>query len=389
MKPNKIDRRIDRADRQLTRRQFLPALAAMGAAPLLSAPRAQAAQPDPAPAQPADRPGPRNPKLRDVPENTWVELCKYEMDAGASEVPWCYDPERKAFIRVGGCSNQYSNEIWSFNVGTERFTRLLPYTKESGLKRRPGHGCNRYVCYDADRQCIWTYGGATSYSPAGNTLGLWRGTGDLREGDWMHIEGLPSMGQGGVAYDPKAKKLICLGEYTRRTIVYDPETNKWHRAAANPYDQDPESRISIEEPYPGFFYVPDLEGCLMIAARPATDRRKQPVGEGNMEVWLFDASAEKWTNLESEGPFPSPRKKMGCSYDPKSRVILAYGGGPENARQLNDTWVYLIKENRWRQLEPKTSPPPGKEGMKLAYDPEHEVHVLGQPGGSVWAFRYR
>ncbi|MEX0716720.1 MAG: hypothetical protein WD066_09040, partial [Planctomycetaceae bacterium] len=47
---------------------------------------------DPAPAQPADRPGPRNLKLRDLPENTWVELCKYEMDAGASEVPWCYDP---------------------------------------------------------------------------------------------------------------------------------------------------------------------------------------------------------------------------------------------------------------------------------------------------------
>ena len=156
----------------------------------------------------ADKPAAamRNAKLRNIPVNTWIRLCDFQMDRGAAEVRWCYDSHHRRFVRVGGCTSSYSNEVYSFDLGTEKWTQNLPYTKASGEKKRPGHGCNRGIAYDPDHKCIWTFGGASSYHPPGNTLGFWQGVGKLGDEDWRYMEGVPHLDQGAVAYDATARK---------------------------------------------------------------------------------------------------------------------------------------------------------------------------------------
>jgi hypothetical protein len=337
----------------------------------------------PQPAEPM-----RNPKLRDVPENTWVRICDFKYDVGSSEVRWSYDPDRKRFVRVGGCTNSYSNEIWSFDVGTETFTCNLPFTKESGNKERPGHGCNRGICYDRARKCIWSFGGASSYHPPGNTLGLWKGTGNLGKGDWEFINGPRSMQQGGVAVDPESKKLVLIGQPNLgegETFVFDPETRQVQSAPRGPEPDEsgPGGRGYPLDYYPYFEYIPELKGCLLITGITTNGAKS---GKSGLVTWLFDVKTLKWKDMAPKGPVPASRKHAGESYDPKHGVILLFGG--RGAQRYADTWVYEIKENRWVELKPKASPPDGN-GMLLAYDPEHNVHVFGDRHAGVWVYRYK
>jgi hypothetical protein len=335
---------------------------------------------------------PRNAKLRDIPNNTWVRICDFKHDVGPMEVRWSYYPDRKWFVRVGGCTNSYSNEIWSVDVGAEAWTCNLPYTKESGNKERPGHGCNRGICYDPFRKCIWTFGGASSYHPPGNTLGLWKGTGNLGKGDWKFIENGPRNGeQAAITLDPDTKKLVLVRHVmgTGHTVVFDPETGKEEKGPASPHDQGPDGRSCHMDYYPYFQYIPELKGCLFING--ATRKVLEQNPKSGLVTWLFDPKALTWKDLGPKEPVPANRKHAGESYDPKRGVVLFFGGrGWEGEKTIKfaDTWVYELKENRWVELKPKSSPPPGY-GMLLAYDPEHDVHVLGDRHSGVWVFRYK
>jgi hypothetical protein len=92
---------------------------------------------------------------------------------------------------------------------------------------------------------------------------------------------------------------------------------------------------------------------------------------------------------------------MGLAYDSKSRVVVLYGGGGGSATPPDDTWTYDPARNVWTDLKPETSPgkfykksPNGvSEAQMMAYDQEHNVHVLvlqnWQVDNAVWAYRYK
>ena len=330
----------------------------------------------------------RNPKLRDLPDNTWVELCPLEWGAGASEVRWCFDTDRKRFVRVGGCTEKYSNEVYSFEIATEKWTCNLPFTMESGMKERPGHGCNRGICYDRKRKCVWVYGGATSYSPPGNTRGLWKGTGNLGKGEWEHIPAIGNMEQAAITVDPDTHRLIILGEAmgTGRIFVYDPDTGKLEKGPASPYDDGPDGRGVSLDFFPYLEYIPELKGCLYVSGPTRKIEKANP--DAGMVTWLFDPKTLKWKDLAPKGAVPARRKHAGESYDSKNGIVLLYGG--RGKEHYNDTWSYLPKENRWVELQPKASLPKAGSGMLMAYDPDHNVHVLGKLNWkSVWVYRYK
>jgi hypothetical protein len=88
------------------------------------------------------------------------------------------------------------------------------------------------------------------------------------------------------------------------------------------------------------------------------------------------------------------RPGLGISYDRQNQVVILVGAAP-TASHI-DTWLYDPVRNTWTDLKPTVSPRtggPNKDCQLLAYDEEHNVHLLGLvdhgPDDGVWAFRYQ
>lgn len=347
----------------------------------------------------------RNEKLRDLPPNKWVKIGRFEgSEKGCDEVPWCYDADRKVLVRVGGCGGSsgghYSNEVWSFDLGTLKWTENVPYGAQY-MATCPGDGCNRGVCYDPDNRCIWTFGGATSTAMSGSYRGFWKGAGDLAPGKWTRIEGPPSTEQARVACDQNAKKVVCIGNpmgHGGRTWVYDPAANKTHEADASPYETGNQGGRRGLGQYPGFLYVPELKGCVLIAGVPTKALEKN----NNVQTitWLFDATTGKWRDLAPKGAGLKRRNAAGVSYDTRNHVIVVHGGyaygGPNDSHiTMDDTWVYDPVKNTWTEMKPSatsmiaTNSGARGDSQMMTYDEEHNVHVMAHYSIGVWVYRYK
>jgi hypothetical protein len=338
----------------------------------------------------------RNVALRDLADNTWVKLGPFQgNERGAWEVPWCYDPDQRRLVRVGGRVSDHSNEIWSYDVGTMQWTKILPFAIDPsgpnrGLGDRPGYGSQRGSVYDRERRCVWAYGG--SYPRSGAKGGLWQGVGELKVENWTHIEAVANLSDGRVACDEHAGKLVCLGmdgSSFGRTQVFDPDTGRVVAAAADPTGALA-GRVGIGYG-PGFLFVPELKGCLLVGTVPNQSSR--------VVTWLFDCTTGKWRDLAPAGSLPMGRRGLGISYDRQNRVVVMHGGlaGRSGTNPLVDTWVYDPFRNVWTEMNPAGGPQPGdgrnRDCQMLAYDEEHNVHVLGLVDhgieSGVWAYRYR
>jgi serine/threonine protein kinase len=364
----------------------------------------------------------RNAQLRNLPENEcnkWVKIGSLQVPERAIPlgVTWCYDPNGRQFVRVGGAGSvppAFSNEVWGFDLGNLNWTPILPCAFDQGdpkrgLGNRPGYGPYRGICYDRDHRCVWDYSGVVGSISQGVKSGLWKGVGDLGEGKWSPTQEVPgNNGDCRVAYDEYAKRVICIasesGTGRIRTYVYDPDAKAEPRLKMGVIPGDSKNN-TLEGTRrfgwcSGFIYVPELKGCLLVTLTPVDLKKDGPLDPGCMATLLFDATARQWRELNPKGPTISPRSGMSLSYDRKNRVMLLFGGRshPTNTG-LNDTWLYDPKQNSWREIKQEGGPArldakPTQEGdcQMLAYDEEHDVHVLVRNWGgdnAIWVYRYR
>lgn len=67
------------------------------------------------------------------------------------------------------------------------------------------------------------------------------------------------------------------------------------------------------------------------------------------DLWSLDLDTLQWTELEPEGPLPSPRDNARGFFDTSRGGLVLFGGqafdGP-----LNDLWFYSLAENRWMEV---------------------------------------
>jgi hypothetical protein len=88
-------------------------------------------------------------------------------------------------------------------------------------------------------------------------------------------------------------------------------------------------------------------------------------GPANWEndLWSLSLDTLLWTQLEPEGPLPSPRDNARGFFD-ASRGGWVLFGGQQFDGPVNDLWFYSVAENRWTEVELASgSPvPPGRVG---------------------------
>ena len=93
------------------------------------------------------------------------------------------------------------------------------------------------------------------------------------------------------------------------------------------------------------------------------------------ETWIYDLETESW---EQKFPALSPpgRSLHAMTFDSRNGLVILFGGyKTSHSDELNDTWVYDVRTNTWRQLHPDASPPE-RHWPGLAYDSKNGMVVL-------------
>lgn len=75
---------------------------------------------------------------------------------------------------------------------------------------------------------------------------------------------------------------------------------------------------------------------------------------------------------------PSGRGLFGMTYDSKSDQVILFGGvagnGNDQSAYQDDTWVFDVASQTWREMKPPVSPSP--RGGRLVYDAESDRSIL-------------
>jgi len=325
--------------------------------------------------------GGRNARLENLADRTWMDVCAFAgQEAGAAEVPWAYDPDHRLFIRVGGCTNTYSNEISSFDLGTESFTFLKHY--DANALDRPGCCCNRGTCYDPVSHALYTYGGATSNGgPCRGEMTFWKG--DIAANQWTELRNQGGI-QSHVACDTAAGKVVIAywdqGTF-KHTRLYDPAADSIWSCPAMPGNADTEWVYYPVNYWNALEYVPAMNGVMQVGFF-----QKDSAGGYDAEwyTWLFNTGTQTWTDLQAPG-LPAAYGRAILSYDPVGRVVLLMIAG-------QGLFVYEPGLNAWTQLDAGTPVPGEGNGWSemFEYDSEHNVHLFVRlyPANRVWAYRY-
>ena len=68
------------------------------------------------------------------------------------------------------------------------------------------------------------------------------------------------------------------------------------------------------------------------------------------DIYTYDIFKEDWKKIEQGPVVPEPR--IAHAVLVYNANMYLFGGKTQDAKHLNDLWVYNIKENLWTQLNP-------------------------------------
>ncbi|MBX3206781.1 MAG: hypothetical protein KF764_17050 [Labilithrix sp.] len=97
----------------------------------------------------------------------------------------------------------------------------------------------------------------------------------------------------------------------------------------------------------------------------------------NNELWRFDTSTERWTQLTPSGPVPEARFIGATTVDDDGGDIYLFNGHRSTSigfQTIGDFWVYHVATNRFRQLP----------SIPAAARDEGTLSILRAPGGKKY-----
>jgi N-acetylneuraminic acid mutarotase len=118
---------------------------------------------------------------------------------------------------------------------------------------------------------------------------------------------------------------------------------------------------------PGVAYIADLQVIFMFGGYKLSERHLN-------DTWLFDVKTDTWRELNPSNS-PAPRGNMGMAYDSKNRKVILFGGSSNSEYPHSDTWAYDFESNTWTEMHPASSPNP-QYGVGMVYDSLNERILL-------------
>jgi len=176
-------------------------------------------------------------------------------------------------------------------------------------------------------------------------------------------------------YDTKRDRLLFF--VGGKTFSYDPKERLWKDL--KPANAPPGCEALV---WASLCYDPVNDQAVLFGGGMALNTW------GGAKTWLYDCAANEWRrpDLKIEPPLRC-NARMVC--DPKNKLIVLFGGD-DQARALNDTWVYDLAKREWFERKPQVAPPPAgryaatfieKHGLVLLCGPEEKPKTC-----STWTY---
>ncbi len=313
---------------------------------------------------------PESPASRPVPASEragWEEIhgggvAGRDSPTASEDAALAYDPERQRVLLFGGKGDDdvTRNELWSFDLGTRRWTRIDP----EGPSPPPCED-HTLVLDSANGQLVLFGGESGPSRPA-----TW--TYDLRANRWTDItqETAPAL-EGHIAvYDPRGKRMIVFGGMRVKFVKKDEkektlEENTW--------------AVDLDRASPGYgtWAVLPIDGNRPRPRRehrgvfdPVRSRliifggRQRSNSSFLNDVWALDLESLSWREIETHGDRPDPVRQMAFSLDPTANVLTVFGGevlvkldsSHTDNLVVNQVWVLDLGTGLWTDRTPYPRP---------------------------------
>lgn len=344
-------------------------------------------------------------KLRNVPENTWVNMDIPMPAQGCKNMS--FDPVNHCLVMLGGCGGPmfstgddsgYNNQVWLLDMEVGKYALRRAHHVWGPLDAdyrsiRMGPGCTRGSCFDSVHNVLWTSGG-NGWSGVGTThlqsydVAADRFSRCAPPAPWNDGE------CGMFVHDPQSDLLVYTdGRRNKKTYLYDPSKRTWTDGGPVP--------LTIDETLSMFssrVYDPDL-GVVAIfptgkdwkLGDPAPAKLK--LEELAMRTLAYDTKTKKWRDLAPKNQEQVPFCGMpGVAYDAKTRSLFLLKSDHGDIRPLDPTvpygtlWVLDLASNTWK---PAATGPASKLYMaSMAFDPKLNLLVC-RFGQGLWVFRHK
>jgi hypothetical protein len=86
------------------------------------------------------------------------------------------------------------------------------------------------------------------------------------------------------------------------------------------------------------------------------------------DTWAFSLNTLSWTQLNTLGDRPDPRRGHDAIYDPVDQQMVIWAG-QQGSRFFNDTWTLNLRTLEWRNVSPSSGRPKARYGSASVYDP--------------------
>jgi len=167
-------------------------------------------------------------------------------------------------------------------------------------------------------------------------------------------------------YDPVNERLILFGGSEWDDDIFYDDTWTYDYSSNTWVELNPTNRPP-QRFNPGIAYIADRQAILIFGGYRTPDRHLN-------DTWLFDVKTDTWREIEPSNS-PTPRSSMGMAYDAKNRRVVLFGGSSNSEYPHSDTWVYDFESNSWTEMHPSVSPKP-QYGVGMVYDSLNERILL-------------
>lgn len=278
-----------------------------------------------------------------------------------------YSPSRQAALYAGGNhqSPHRMNDVWEYHLGSNTWHLLYePDGGNAGKHKSAYFLTSRTLVRDPNKQLD-----AREQSQIEAYRRWWSENVVLKDGHLTTTRGgpiMPAHTWDAICYDDRAGKLLWgMGAspaaqlsthayFTGRTIaelerqtdpdytpmwMFDPVTRSWSHYRTSG------QRADLRGMGATMVWLPDLGKTLWYVAA-------QNVSPPAFEMWLFDASADKWSELKPNGGKSigtlavtegiAPMSELQTAYSPKHRKVVAV--------LKHDTFIYDVAANEWSKV---------------------------------------
>lgn len=318
----------------------------------------------------------------DTLNDTWTNLNPAVAPPVRSSAAMVYDNASGLMLLFGGIGNGILlNETWTYSLASNAWTNMSPAAS-------PPARCNHAMAYDGVRGKTVLFGGYRGFldrsnrSPEDHLDDTW--TYDHGRNVWTNMSPLtapPPREMHCLVYDSRNDDLVLFGG-KRFAAVHPPWLEEVTLGDTWTYFLGGNGWTNMSRSDPG-------RRTMAGMTYDSVEERVVLYGGfgGDGAIWTYSSGLNRWWSKTTTN-VPSPRSYHAMAYDPRLNEIVLFGGRTGSYHPftfLNDTYVFNLSTNTWKNKRPGVSPP-AQASQTMVYDSSREEMVLFGLG-ETWTYK--